>query len=325
MVAGELARDHHQLVVVEGDVAGLAALGVDARPDHMAVLARDAVLVLLDMEDDRAGLAGQPEAVLSAVDVIEILLLAEPPLPLVGIDRQAVEIIAAPRQIVRLRLPFGERAVQVAGDGSPHLRHLHPLIVLRIKKVRGEVLPEGALAAERDHGARSIIFMSAARITVSSSQAVFKRVGSPAVIAGNAGGIIQSVADRGGAGEQLREHLFFDGRMARAARDGEVEDRAGDVGIDGKTGRLDATAELVPQVCRRAVGDRCVAFLVGLVRHLQKLGAPFARRLARSSREPRGLRGRACPGRWVPKGEAKSPLRSKPAPKRRSWCRTRKS
>ena len=221
MVAGELARHHHQLVVVEGNVTGLAALGVDARPDDMAVLARDALLVLLDVEDDRARLAGQPEALLGAVDVIEILLLGEPPLPLVGIDRQAVEVIGAPRQRVGLRLPFGEGAVQVAGDGTPHLRHLQPLIVLRIKKVRGEVLPEGALAAERDHGARSIIFMSAARITVSSSQAVFKRVGGTAVIAGNAAGIIQSVPDRGGAGEQLREHLLFDGRTARAARDGE--------------------------------------------------------------------------------------------------------
>ena len=123
--------------------------------------------------------------------------------------------------VVRLRLPFGERAVQVAGDGAPHLRHLHPLVVLRVKKVRGEVLPEGALAAERDHGARSIIFMSAARITVSSSHAASSasaaRLSSPAI----AGGIIQSVPDRGGAGEQLREHLLFDGRTARAARDGE--------------------------------------------------------------------------------------------------------
>jgi hypothetical protein len=74
MVAGELPRDHHQLVVVEGHVTGLAALGVDARPDDMAVLARDAILVLLYMEDDRARLAGQPEAVLGAVDIIEILL-----------------------------------------------------------------------------------------------------------------------------------------------------------------------------------------------------------------------------------------------------------
>ena len=144
----------------------------------------------------------------------------EPPLPLVGIDREAVEVIGASRQRVRLRLPFGEGAVQVAGDGAPDLRHLQPLIVLCVKQVRGEVLPERALAAERDHGSRSIIFMSAARITVSSSQAVFI-ASAAAQLAGNAAGIIQSVPDRGGAAEQLREHLLFDGGTARAARDGE--------------------------------------------------------------------------------------------------------
>ena len=104
-----------------------------------------------------------------------------------GLIGQAVKIVAAPRQRVGLRLPFGERAVQIAGDGSPHLRHLHPLVVQRIKKVRGEVLSEGALAAERDHGARSIIFMSAARITASSSHAASRasaaRLSSPAVLA----------------------------------------------------------------------------------------------------------------------------------------------
>ena len=62
MVAGELARHRHELFMVEGDVAGLAALHVDARPDDMAVLARDALPVLLDVEHDRARLAGQPEA-----------------------------------------------------------------------------------------------------------------------------------------------------------------------------------------------------------------------------------------------------------------------
>ncbi len=47
---------------------------------------------------------------------------------------------------------------------------------------------------------------------VSSSQAAFDRLGERGIIAGDAGGIIQSVPDRGGAGEQLREHLLFDGR-----------------------------------------------------------------------------------------------------------------
>src|SRR5690348_341034 len=137
----------------------------------MAVFARDAMPVLLDVEDDGARLAGQPKALFGTLDVIEILLAGEPPLPLVGIDREAVEVIGGTGQIVRLRLPFGEGAVQVAGYGPAHLRHLQPLVVLCVEKVSGEILPESALAAERDHGARSIIFMSATRITVSSSHA----------------------------------------------------------------------------------------------------------------------------------------------------------
>ena len=180
MIAGELARHRHELFMVEGNVAGLAALHVDARPDDVAVLAGSALPVLLDVKHDRARLARQSEALLRPVDVFEILLSGEPPLPLVGVDREAVEVIGASRQRVRLRLPFGKGAVQVAGDGAPHLRHLQPLIVLRVKKVRGEVLPERALAAERDHGSRSIIFISAARITVSSSQAVFIASAAPA-------------------------------------------------------------------------------------------------------------------------------------------------
>ena len=86
-----------------------------------------------------------------------------------GIDREAVEIIGAARQGVRLRLPFGERAVQVAGDGAAHLRHLQPLVVLRVQDMRREILPARALAAERDHGVRSIIFMSAAAMIFSSA------------------------------------------------------------------------------------------------------------------------------------------------------------
>ena len=83
MIARELARHRHELFIVVGDVTGLAPLHVDARPDDMAVLARHALPVLLDVEHDRAGLARQPEALFGAVDVIEILLLREPALPLV--------------------------------------------------------------------------------------------------------------------------------------------------------------------------------------------------------------------------------------------------
>ena len=116
VVARELARDGHELFIVVGDVTGLAPLHVDAGPDDMAVLARHAPPVLLDVEHDGARLAREPEALFDAVDVIEILLLREPSLSLVRVDREAVEVIGAARQVVRLRLPFGERAVQVAGD-----------------------------------------------------------------------------------------------------------------------------------------------------------------------------------------------------------------
>jgi hypothetical protein len=158
MVAGELPRNHHQLVVVEGHVTGLATLGVDARPDDMTVLARDAILVLLYMEDDRARLAGQPEAVLGAVDIIEILLLGEPPLPLVGIDRQAVKIVAAPRQRVGLP-PFSEGAVQFAGYGSACATSIRSLSCVLRRCVAGPV--RGRAGCELG-GARSISFMSGA-------------------------------------------------------------------------------------------------------------------------------------------------------------------
>jgi hypothetical protein len=94
----------------------------------------------------------KPEAALGALDVVEVLLLGEPHSPLIRIDRKAVEVVCAARQRAGLHLPFGERAVQVAGDGTAHLRHLNSFVVPCIKQVGGEVLPEGALAAERDHG-----------------------------------------------------------------------------------------------------------------------------------------------------------------------------
>jgi len=102
---------------------------------------------LLDVAHGR-----QPEAALGALDVVEVPRLGEPHLPLIRIDRKAVEVVCAARQRVGLHLPFGERAVQVAGDGTAHLRHLYSFVALCIKQVGGEVLPEGALAAERDRG-----------------------------------------------------------------------------------------------------------------------------------------------------------------------------
>ena len=68
VLARELPRHHHQLLAVEGLVDGLAVLGVDARPDDVAVLAP-----VLDMKDDRARLAGEAELAFGAVDIVEIL------------------------------------------------------------------------------------------------------------------------------------------------------------------------------------------------------------------------------------------------------------
>ena len=68
MLARELPRHHHQLLAVEGLVDGLAVLGVDPRPDDVAVLAP-----VLDMEDDRPRLARKAELAFDAVDIVAIL------------------------------------------------------------------------------------------------------------------------------------------------------------------------------------------------------------------------------------------------------------
>jgi hypothetical protein len=47
---------------------GLAVLGVDARPDNVAVLA-----TLLDVKDNRPRLSGEIELRFNAIDIIEIL------------------------------------------------------------------------------------------------------------------------------------------------------------------------------------------------------------------------------------------------------------
>ncbi len=44
------------------------------------------------------------------------------------------------RQVMSLRLPFGESAVQVTGNSSPHLRHLQPLVVLEIMHWRRDLV-----------------------------------------------------------------------------------------------------------------------------------------------------------------------------------------
>jgi hypothetical protein len=81
MIAGELARDHHQLLVVERHGNGAAVLRVDTRPDAMIMLARDALPVGLHMPDDKARLARQTEPRFRAFDVVEVHLAGPSALP----------------------------------------------------------------------------------------------------------------------------------------------------------------------------------------------------------------------------------------------------
>src|SRR5271166_964678 len=118
------------------------------------------------MKDDRPRLAGKVELRLNAIDVFEILLAGQLPLRRVGIDREAVEIIAAPGYRVGADFPLGERAMEVAGDGAAQLRDLDILVVVGVLQVGGEVLPQSALAGLGDHGFLPRALKHAARISV---------------------------------------------------------------------------------------------------------------------------------------------------------------
>ena len=161
VIARELARHHHQLLVIEGLMHGLAVLGVDARPDNVAVLA-----TLLDVKDDRPRLAGEVELSLSAIDIIEILRAGQLALRRVGIDREAVEIVAAPGHRMGADFPLGERAVEVAGDGAAQIGDLDIFVVEGVLQVSGEVLPLSALAGLGDHGFLPRALKQAARISM---------------------------------------------------------------------------------------------------------------------------------------------------------------
>ena len=161
MLPRELARDHHQLLAVEGLVDGFAVFGVDPRPDDMAVLA-----AVLDMEDDGARLAEEAELSFRAVDVVEILLPGERALRRIGIDREAVEVIAAAGHGMGAEFPLREGAMQVMRDRAADLGDLDILVVVRVLQMGGEVLAQPALAGLGDHGFRPRALKQAARISV---------------------------------------------------------------------------------------------------------------------------------------------------------------
>ena len=161
MLARELTRHHHQLLAVEGLVDGFALFGVDPRPDDMAVLA-----AILDMKDDGARLSRKAELSFRAVDVVEILLPGEGTLRRVGIDREAVEVIAAAGHGVGAKFPLREGAMQVMRDRAADLGDLHILVVERVLQMGGEILSEPALAGLGDHGFCPKALKQAARISV---------------------------------------------------------------------------------------------------------------------------------------------------------------
>ena len=121
------------------DLHGFHFVRVDARPDDVAVFPRNAVLVAFFVEDDGAGLADQLEASFGAVDQLDILLAGQMPLRLVGIEREAVEVLLALRA-AGLRRPFREGAREIARDGAAHVGDFDPLIVERVHQVGGELL-----------------------------------------------------------------------------------------------------------------------------------------------------------------------------------------
>ena len=166
MLARELPRHHHQLLAVERLVDGLAVLGVDARPDDMAVLAP-----VLDMEDDRPRLAREAELALGAVDIVAVLRPGQLPLRRIGIDREAVEIIAAAGHRMGADFPFSEGAVEIGGDGAAHFGDFDVLVVVGVLQMGGEVLPLSALAGLGDHGFLPSALKQRARISVSERTA----------------------------------------------------------------------------------------------------------------------------------------------------------
>ena len=139
----------------------LSLFGVDPRPDDMAVLA-----AVLDMKDDSARLIRKAELSFGATDVVEILLPAEGLLRRIGIDREAVEVIAAAGHGMGAEFPLGEGAMQVARDRAADLRDLDIFIVVGVLQMGREILPQSALARLGDHGFRPSALKQAARISV---------------------------------------------------------------------------------------------------------------------------------------------------------------
>ena len=73
---------------------------------------------------------------------------------MVRVDGKAVKIFPALRRF-GLRVPLGERAVQVARNGAAHLDNLDAVVVVGVKQMSGELLPAAARIAFRDRYAKA--------------------------------------------------------------------------------------------------------------------------------------------------------------------------
>ena len=133
-----------------GNLDRLHFCSVDARPDGVAVFAQGPVLVAFFVKNHGTRLADQLQAALGAGEKFKILLAGQMALLLIRAKGKAVkEFLAAGG--AGLGGPFGERAGQVAGDGSPDLRDFDDLVVERVHQVNSQLLPAAALVAFEDH------------------------------------------------------------------------------------------------------------------------------------------------------------------------------
>jgi hypothetical protein len=123
------------------------------------------------MKGDGAWLAREAEPAFGPVDIVAILLPGQRSLRRIGIDREAVEIIAAAGHGMGANLPLGKGAVEVMGDRAAHFGDFDVLVVVGVLQVGGEVLPQSALARFRDHGLRPSALKQTARISVSGRRA----------------------------------------------------------------------------------------------------------------------------------------------------------
>ncbi len=112
MVTREFLRDTAQLQPVVGNLHRLHAVGVDARPDGVAVFAQDAVLIPLLMEHHGARLANQLQAALGPLQQLKILFAGKASVGLVRIEGKAIKEFLA-FGAARFGGPLGERAGQV--------------------------------------------------------------------------------------------------------------------------------------------------------------------------------------------------------------------